>query len=45
MNRGNALDELGRYSEAVTSYDKALAINPNDVAAKQNREIVLKKLT
>ena len=41
-NRGLALSDLGRYAEAVESYDKAIAINPNYILAKQNREIASK---
>ena len=44
-NRGYAFDSLGRYTEAVDSYDKALAIDPDNAGAKQNREIALKKIT
>jgi tetratricopeptide (TPR) repeat protein len=28
-NEGNALYSLGKYSEAIAAYDKALEINPN----------------
>jgi hypothetical protein len=37
------LDKAGRYSEAVASYDKALAIDPNDTDAQENRGIALQK--
>ena len=36
-NYGNALTNLGRYEEAVASYDKATAINPNHDLAWYNR--------
>ena len=28
-NRGNALSKLGRYEEAIASYDRAIKINPD----------------
>jgi len=43
-NRGNVLDELGRYSDAVVSYDEAIAINPKLYEVWNNRGIVLRKL-
>jgi tetratricopeptide (TPR) repeat protein len=43
--RGVALHELGRYAEAVGSYDKAIAINPDYAEAKLNRNLALKKQT
>ncbi len=39
-NRGNALAQLGRYSDAVKAYDKALSANPNDADAKANKAAV-----
>jgi tetratricopeptide (TPR) repeat protein len=45
FNEGLDFVKLGHYTEAVVSYDKAIAINPNYVTAKQNREIALKKQT
>ena len=38
-NRGNALVMLGRYEEAIASYDRALAERPAWPEAEQNREI------
>lgn len=38
-NRGNALVFLGRYAEAVESYDVALAARPGWSAAEENRRI------
>jgi tetratricopeptide (TPR) repeat protein len=35
----------GRHEEAVDSFDKAIAIDPNLTEAKENREIALKKQT
>lgn len=43
-NRGDALIKLERYEEALVSFQKSLAIDPNDVAAQQYRHVVLKKL-
>ena len=34
---GVALSELGKYSEAITCYDKAIAIDPNYVEAWNNK--------
>lgn len=34
---------LGQYTEAVASFDKVLAINPNDIDAIQNRKNALEK--
>ncbi len=42
--RGEALMNLGRYSEALESFDKALQIAPDSPAAKQNRDLALAKL-
>jgi tetratricopeptide (TPR) repeat protein len=41
---GNALYRLGKYNEAITYYDKALAINPNDVNALDYKGAALTKL-
>ena len=43
LNRGVALDYLGRYEESVASYDKALALQPNFSAAQENRDLALSK--
>lgn len=43
-NRGNALARLGKYREAVQSYDQALRRDPAMVDAKVNREAVLKAM-
>ena len=43
LNRGVALDYLGRYEESVASYDKALELQPNFTTAQENREIALSK--
>ncbi len=39
-NQGNALAHMGQYEKAVASYDKALAINPNNQDAEYNRKLV-----
>ena len=44
-DRGNALYRLGRYQEAVESYDQALALAPGFTAAANNRSIASKKLS
>jgi len=43
-NRGLALDELGRYEEAIRCYDTALGINPEDAIAWDNKIIAEEKL-
>jgi len=43
-DRGNALNRLGRYQEAVESYDQALALAPNFTDATNNRRIASSKL-
>ena len=30
MNRGNSLDQLGKYDAAIESYDRAIKLNPDD---------------
>lgn len=39
FNRGNALVLLGKYDEAMLSYDRALQLRPDWKEAKDNREI------
>jgi Ca-activated chloride channel family protein len=39
-NRGNALARLGKFEDAITAYDQALAENPNDADARHNRELL-----
>jgi tetratricopeptide (TPR) repeat protein len=36
INKGVALYDLGKYQDAIVSYDKVLALNANDVDAKNN---------
>jgi tetratricopeptide (TPR) repeat protein len=43
-NEGNNFFKLGKYSEAVASYDKAIAINPNKANTWYNRGIALYNL-
>lgn len=40
-NRGNALVFLGRYDEAIESYDRALALRPGWREAAENRAIAV----
>jgi len=39
-NRGNALARLGRYEEALRSYDQALSRDPGHEDARFNRQVV-----
>jgi tetratricopeptide (TPR) repeat protein len=43
-NRGDALVKMGRYEEALASFQKSLAIDPDDIAAQQYCQVVLEKL-
>lgn len=43
-NLGNALAKLGKYSEAITAYNKVLAIDKNNKDAKYNKELIEKLL-
>ncbi len=38
-NHGNALTELGRYADALASYDRALMLNPQDPIAIAGRKL------
>lgn len=40
----HSYDRLGLYKEALATWDRYLAINPDDAAAKVNREKVVKKI-
>ena len=42
LNRGVLLAILGRYEDALASYDKVLEIDPNNEAARQGRTAALK---
>ena len=43
-NRGNALDELELYEDAVSSYDKALEISPSSRDVLSNKAVALGNL-
>jgi protein O-GlcNAc transferase len=43
-NRGNSLQSLGRFEEALRDYDAVLAHNPHAAEAHNNRGCVLEKL-
>ena len=43
-DRGNALQQVKRFDEAVLSYDRAVALNPRDVEAFNNRGNALQGL-
>jgi tetratricopeptide (TPR) repeat protein len=43
-NKGWALNELGRYQEAIPYFDRALAIDPDYVHALNNKRLALDKL-
>jgi Flp pilus assembly protein TadD len=42
--KGASLDELERFEEAITYYDKALVLDPNFVYALDNKGIALNDL-
>ncbi len=42
--RGNCLDRLGRYPEALEAYKKALVIDPSCEEAKIGRDLISKKI-
>lgn len=44
FNRGNALIFLGRYEDAIASFDAALALRPDWAEAAENRAIALARL-
>jgi tetratricopeptide (TPR) repeat protein len=43
-SKGVALGNLGRYDEAIQSYDKALAIDANFIGASNNKGLSLYNL-
>lgn len=43
-NKGNALNSLGKFEEALSCFDKALEINPNYAEAWNNKGLALGKL-
>jgi tetratricopeptide (TPR) repeat protein len=44
FNRGNALNKLKRYAEALASYDRALSVRPECVEVHYNRGLTLWEL-
>jgi tetratricopeptide (TPR) repeat protein len=42
--KGSSLDKIGRYSEAIASFDKAITIDPNYALAWQNKGLAQYKL-
>jgi tetratricopeptide (TPR) repeat protein len=44
FNSGNALFEMGNFSDAAQAYAQSLRINPSDRDAKHNLELALKKM-
>jgi Ca-activated chloride channel family protein len=44
FNAGNSQVQLKQLQEAIDSYDKVLALNPNHEKAKHNKEVVKKML-
>ena len=43
-SKGVALDNLGKYKEAITYYDKALAIDPNDEDVLHDKGVAVENL-
>lgn len=43
-NKGNALDDLGRYEEALEAYSETLRIKPDDLIALNNKSRLLDKM-
>ncbi len=43
-NRGNALQQLGRHAEALTSFEQAIALRPDFATAHYNRGNALRSL-
>src|SRR5660398_150697 len=44
LNKGFALNRLGKYQEAITAFDKALEIDPQDRTAWNNKGLALANL-
>lgn len=40
FDEARTLEQLGRYSEAVDSYDQSIALEPNNYSAKVNRNLL-----
>ena len=43
-NKGLALNQIRKYNDAITSFDKVLEINPNDTPSLNNKAIALAEL-
>jgi Flp pilus assembly protein TadD len=43
-NKGDSRGRLNKYDEAITAYDKAIEINPNDSDAWYNKGVALDNL-
>ncbi|HEV2459900.1 MAG TPA: tetratricopeptide repeat protein, partial [Ktedonobacterales bacterium] len=43
-NKGDLLNKLKRFDEALEAYDRALALDPKDVDARLGKETVLRNL-
>jgi len=43
-NRGNALQKMKRYDEALASYDQAIALQPGDAETHNNRGATLQEM-
>jgi tetratricopeptide (TPR) repeat protein len=44
-NKGWALYNQGKFGEAITYYDKALSIDPNNTLAQENKKLALEHLS
>jgi len=40
---GTCYEELGRYTEALSKFDKVLQIDPSHIEAERNKKRILKK--
>jgi tetratricopeptide (TPR) repeat protein len=36
FNKGVALDNQGKYDDAIKAYDEAIRLDPNDAGAREN---------
>ena len=43
-NKGIALMTLGKYLEAIRTFDKAIALDPNNHEAREPRDLAQKKI-